>query len=120
MSLYNVEGKLIHTIPHKDKYDFIQAQLTQAQEDTIIEEIHRKIADVEIFSASFLPGSNWTGTPFQCLYDICENQQEAGYLYGIMCWIAVQKHGDEWVCYKSDEKTKQLGLGWTYYKKTRR
>jgi hypothetical protein len=121
MSLYNVEGSLITSTPHKDKYDLIRGRITQDQEDAIIEEIHKKINDVEIFSASFLPGSDWTGTPFQCIYEACgQDQQEAGYAYGIFCWIAVQRHGEKWICYKSEEPNKQLGLGWTYFKMTPR
>jgi len=121
MSLYSVSGSLITNTPHKDKYDIIRSRLTQDQEDAIIEEIHKKINEKDIFSASFLPGSDWTDTPFQCIYEACnQDQQEAGYAYGIFCWIAVQRHGDKWICYKSEERNKQLGLGWTYFKQTPR
>lgn len=116
--LYNIEGERITTIPHKDKYDRILSRITRDQHDAIIEEIHRKIENSSIFNASFLPGSNWEGTPFQCIYEACDqDQQEAGYGYGIFCWEAVQRHGGDWVCYKSEEKLKQLGLGWTYFKR---
>lgn len=118
MSLQTVTGSQLITIPHKDKYDLIRNRITQDQEDAIIEEIHRKINDVKIFSASFLPGSDWTDTPFQCIYEACNHdEQQAAYCYGIFCWLAVQRHGEEWICYKSEEKNKQLGLGWTYFRK---
>ena len=52
----------------------------------MIEAIHKAVEGKEIFNASFLPGSEWTGTLFMPLYYACgEVDEPAGFFYGIMC-----------------------------------
>jgi hypothetical protein len=119
--LYSIDGNKIENVPHKSDYDWLRSRLTQSEYLAIIEAIHRDMNRIEIFNSSFLPGKDWTDTPFQPIYEICGDQDQAALMYGLMCWVAVQDHSDDWVGYPSDGKDKQaqksLGRGWTYFKK---
>lgn len=115
--LFDLDGRQITSTPHKADYDHWSKNITHKELETVIEAIQARINDLEIFNASFLPGADWNGTPFMPLYIACnENEENAAYFYGIMCWIAVQRHAEEWICIK-DKENKILGRGWTYFKK---
>jgi hypothetical protein len=120
--LYTIEGSKIETIPHRADHDRLESRLTTDQYSAIIEAIHKAMNCVKIFNASFLPGADWTGTPFMAIYEACgEDQEQAGMMYGLLCWVAVQRHPDEWVGYpstgKDEQAQKSLGRGWTYFRK---
>jgi hypothetical protein len=114
--LFDIYGKQIINIPHKASYEAWCRNLSQEHHDGVIDAIHKAIDDEDIFNASFIPGTDWTGTPYQPLYEACSRDEaDAAYFYGIMCWLAVQKHPDEWTCYK--DKQANIGRGWTYFRK---
>jgi hypothetical protein len=116
--LFSVNGNKIEAIPHKDDYDWLVSKLTAGEYIAIIEAIHASINYVDIFNASFLPGADWTGTPFEPIYNACGDVERSGLMYGLLCWVAVLKHKEDWVCYsnKDDQAKKTLGRGWTYFK----
>ena len=62
--LYTIDGKKVEAIPHKPDHDWLASVLSATEYLAIIAAIHGKINDMEIFNASFLPGSDWEGTPF--------------------------------------------------------
>lgn len=114
--LFDIEGFQITSIPHKVDYDRWMNGITQDQHDKVIETIHKAIDGKDIFNASFIPGAEWEGTPFMPLYEACDRDvTNAAYFYGILCWLAVQSHSDEWICYKNSESN--IGRGWTYFRK---
>ena len=114
--LFDISGAQIISIPHKEDYDRWVKHLSQADYDGVIEAIHKAIEGKEIFNASFIPGTKWEDIPFMPLYTACgEVEEHAGFFYGILCWIAVQRHPEEWVCYKDEERN--IGRGWTYFRR---
>ena len=55
---------------HLDTWRLIEKRLSKSEIDGIIDAIHAKIGeDVEIKVAGFIPGSDWTDTPFQIIYE---------------------------------------------------
>ncbi len=120
--LYSIEGEKIESIPHRQEYDWLMARMSSSDVSDIIDAIHAAIDASEIFNASFLPGSEWEGTPYIAIYEACDQDVErAGLMYGLLCWVAVQRHGDDWIGYPNTEKDtkaqKSLGRGWTYFRR---
>lgn len=85
--LFDLDGNQITGIPHKADYDRWIRGVTMDEQTAIIDAIHNKIADKVIFNASYLPGSDWTNTPFQPLYEACNRDEtNAAYFYGMVIY----------------------------------
>ncbi len=65
--VYN--NKEIARIPHKAEYDVWTSRLTRDQIQSIKAEILRRIDGDEIATAGWIPGSDWSRTPFHPIYE---------------------------------------------------
>lgn len=85
-------------IPHEDFYNERLARLSPKQIQAIQEEIRRRIEGDEFAVAGWIPGSDWTGTPFQSIYeDACGYDFDASrWLFGILVWVTLMEHEDYW------------------------
>ncbi len=112
--LYDISKRLVAYIPHEVDHNRWRNRLTAQEYDDIIEEIWKRVGDQKIFNASFLPGADWTGTPFQTIYEkACDyDEKQAALCYGLFCWVAMQRHGDSWYFYKQEG----TNLGTTYFR----
>lgn len=52
----------------------------------------------EVAVAGWIPGTDWSGTPFQSIYkDAFERDFEASrLLFGILAWVTLMKHEGFW------------------------
>lgn len=52
----------------------------------------------EIATAGWLPGSDWTGTPFETIYTIAarEDFQRSALFFGQLVWYAVMMRPERW------------------------
>lgn len=123
--LFDLDGNQMNDIPHRRDYDAWRAGLTDAQHSAIMGELHRIMdqaivsgevrGENGIFNSSFIPGSDWTGTVYQPIYEACnENFDHAKYFYGLLVWKAVMEHRAEWVFIRQEADTTRP-LGMTYF-----
>ena len=79
--LYSLNSeKYINVIPYRDDYDIWRSRLTDAEYQAIYDELHSRISESEIETSSWMPGSDWTGTVFQPIYERacrCDNEAAA-------------------------------------------
>ena len=79
-----------------DKYHWLSAQLGDNLHP-IEEALNSMIEGDRIHTAGWMPGSDWTGTPFQSIYDACnQDAEEAGKCFGLIVWMVFEKHPDTW------------------------
>ncbi len=65
-------------IPHEEFYNARISRLPPEQIQAIQDEILLRIDGIEIAVAGWIPGSDWTGTPFQSIYeDACDRDFDA-------------------------------------------
>ena len=87
-------------IPHKREYDIWVSRLSQEQVQNIRAEILRSISikGDDIATAGWIPGSDWTGTPFQPIYEVaCRCDKTAsGKCFGLFVWTTLMEHEDYW------------------------
>jgi len=101
--LYAVDGdkeKKITDIP-RARRAFFNAMMRNLSEDD-----YSKIVDVlndhfdnveEVEVSSFVPGSDWTNTPYEPIYYACnENVENAGFLFGLILWKVMIERPDHW------------------------
>ena len=96
--LYSVDtGSEITKIPHFRDYERWCSRLTDAEYNAIYDELMSRISGSEIETSSWIPGSDWTGTVFQPIYEKACNQDEnaAAKFFGLILWHVVVEH-DEW------------------------
>ncbi len=92
------KNKEINNIPHKREYDVWISRLTQVEIQDIKAEILRRIEGDEIATAGWIPGSNWSGTPFHSIYEkACRFDEEASAkCFGLIVWETMMEHEDYW------------------------
>ena len=93
--LYSVDtDSEITKIPHIRDYERWCSQLTDAEYNAIYNELMSRISGSEIETSSWIPGSDWTGTVFQPIYEKACNQDEnaSAKYFGLILWHVVMEH----------------------------
>jgi hypothetical protein len=85
----NQGPELITRIPHAGDYRRWISRLTTAEIRAIDSEFDRRIAakkNPEVVTSSWLPGQDWTNTPFQAIYENATRYDEiaAAKCFGLM------------------------------------
>ena len=88
----------IARIPHADAYRIYRDRLTGAQYQAITDHLNERIDGGEVHTSSWLPGSDWTGTVFQPIYDdACRrDQQAAARCFGLILWDVMMQRPEAW------------------------
>lgn len=120
MSLFDLEGNEVKHMPHKETYDRWKANLSDNDFDNIIDALHEIMDNTpsgqHVITSSYIPGSDWAGTPYHPIYDACGQDWEAARLfYGQLAWRAVQMHPERWhfIRQKRDD---DRPIGMTYFR----
>ena len=114
--LYTIDRTKIDYIPHKKDYDAWRNNLSDDDYVIIMESFEKILDSGEVHVSSFIPGNDWSNTPYQPLYIACdENEKLSGYFFGLLFWEAVMKHNDNWSFLKYDDRNIK---GMTYFKIT--
>lgn len=99
--LINIDtGKPIGYIPGRGDFDRLRGRLTADEFDGMVARINELIdeAGAEIATAGWLPGSDWTGTPFQPIYEKAarEDYSRSAMFFGQLVWYAVMHRPESW------------------------
>ncbi len=99
MALVDVENpaRVVHLRGElAQKYKWLVARLGPRYQP-IEDAINGMIDGHEVRTAGWLPGSDWTGTPFEAIYEVCgRNQEEAGLSFGLIVWMVFEKRPETW------------------------
>lgn len=111
-------GKLVTTIPYKHEFNIWKKRLTEDEYNGLIDILTEKINSNEIHTSSWIPGSDWTNTPFQIIYDkACEyNEEHSAMFFGLILWDAVMRHPECWAFGHYNFKNGSEIKGTTYFK----
>lgn len=97
--LYSIEsGSYINNIPHRVDYDRWRSRISDEHYQAIFDELNSRISGSEIETSSWIPGSDWTGTVFQPIYDEACGFDEvaAAQFFGLILWHVVLQHEEVW------------------------
>lgn len=114
--LYDIDCNPIEHIPHKEDYDRWRARLDNEAYSRIIATLHETMDKKgDYFCSSFIPGNDWTGTPYEPIYyAVDEDWDQARFFFGLLCWEAVQLHRKSWSFGKYDFGRDRI-YGITYF-----
>ena len=118
--LIDVEtGKTIDRIPHAGDFMALRHRLSDDEFDQMIWRINELIdeAGAEIATAGWLPGSDWTGTPFEPIYTKAARGDfnRSAMFFGQLVWYAVMKRPERWASGRYQVDGRDIGSR-TYFR----
>jgi hypothetical protein len=84
-------------IPHAADFRRWRARLTDEQFGAIAaafeEKIDAQAPGQQILTSSWIPGNDWTGTPYDPIYQIAcdQNTEESGLCFGLFLWVVLSR-----------------------------
>jgi hypothetical protein len=118
MVLISIEhsGREIHlTGALKQKYDWLIKQLG-ADLAPIEARLNSMIDADRIHTSSWMPGSDWTGTPFRRIYEVSgQDVEEAAKNFGLIVWSVFEKRPERWASAHGMKDGKEI-RGRTYFR----
>lgn len=104
--LYTIEdmSNPVVYIPHKREYTIWKNRLTEDEYEALVAILTSKLDTGKVLTSSFIPGKDWTGTPYQIIYEkaCAENVQHSAFFFGLIMWDTVMRHPDNWAFIKSE------------------
>ncbi len=102
--LFALNGSQITKIPRvrRDAYAIWRSRLSDDGYDGVIQALNAYVDRIlaegkECFTSSFVPGSDWTDTPYQPLYHACNmSVTQAGWFFRLVLWQVMIDRPDEW------------------------
>ena len=112
--------KEIMSIPSRRQSFFSERMENMSTEDyqQIRDTLSDHFENKEVDCSSFVPGSDWTGTPYEPIYWACdENIEEAGFLFGLILWQFMIDHEDAWAFTSAEDSFPERNIrGKVYFR----
>jgi hypothetical protein len=93
-------GETITRVPYERDFQVLRGRLSGVEFDAMVERINQLIDESggEIATAGWLPGSDWTGTPFEPIYTKAARGdfQRAALFFGQLVWYTVMHRPEAW------------------------
>lgn len=118
--LINVEtNEPIDDIPpsRRQNFDIWRSRLTEQESQAIMTRLDDMIETGDIHTSSWMPGSDWTDTPFQVIYEkACrQNFDQAAMCFGLFVWLAFINRPERWASGRYEKDGAPIG-GMTYFR----
>lgn len=92
--------KHIDHVPHAAEYRSWREALDRIDPhayERVHDELDHRFDVREVDTSSWIPGSDWTGTPFQPIFHACgEDETAAALFFGLLVWQVVMDREDCW------------------------
>ncbi len=79
-------------------YRLLCSRLSSAELSDVRNALEERIEGSRIETASWIPGSDWRGTPYQAIYEkgARMNTDLAALMFGLIVWEAFERHEGDW------------------------
>ena len=112
-------GREIDRIPYRREFDALRSRLSEAEFDGMVARINELIDEggAEIATAGWLPGSDWTGTPFEPIYTKAARGdfERSALFFGQLVWYTVMQRPERWGSGRYQRDGKEIGSR-TYFR----
>ena len=117
--LIDIKTKKPLGMPRLKDFDLIRSRLSEGEFDAIVARINGLIdaAGGEIATAGWLPGNDWTGTPFEAIYlkAARKNYDLSAKFFGLLVWHTVMERPETWASGRYQVDGRDIGSR-TYFK----
>jgi len=88
----------IKEIPYKADYDYWLEKLSDEEITLIKETLNLMIDGTEVQTSSWMPGSDWSNTPFHAIYEKAafKNPDVAAKCFGLIVWVVFMERPEYW------------------------
>jgi hypothetical protein len=103
-------------VPYGDDYRRMIARMTPEELLSIKNTLNEMIDGTDIQTSSWMPGSNWMGTPFEPIYTKAANKNFdlAAKCFGLIVWEVVMERPEKWRSGRFEKNGQPLS-GRTYF-----
>ena len=112
-------GRPITRVPYQKDFDVLRGRLSDDELEGMVLRINELIDEAggEIATAGWLPGSDWTGTPFAPIYTKAAHGDfdRSAMFFGQLVWYAVMKRPEPWSSGRYELEGKAIGSR-TYFR----
>ncbi len=110
-------GKTITKMPYEADFKRYLSRLDPLEISAIRTMLASMIEGREIATAGWLPGSDWTGTVFQPIYEKASRRSyaQAAQCFGLFVWEAVMEHPEDWTSGRFYKNGEEIGSR-TYFR----
>jgi hypothetical protein len=95
-----LSGTRIDRIPYNADFEVLRRRLSDDEFGAIVERINELIDEAggEIATAGWLPGNDWTGTPFEPIFSKAARRdyERSALFFGQLVWYAVMNRPERW------------------------
>jgi hypothetical protein len=93
-------GRVLTSVPYSREFEALRKRLSEREFDGMVARINELIEEAgsEIATAGWLPGSDWTGTPFEPIYTKAAREDfgRSAMFFGQLVWFAVMNRPERW------------------------
>jgi hypothetical protein len=109
--------KLLTQVPHSREFSVWKRRLTTQEIESIRNALDAKIDSDEVHTSSWIPGADWSGTPFEPIYlKACRFDEEASAkCFGLFVWEVFMARDEDW-SFGRFEKDGMPIAGLTYFR----
>ena len=99
--LIDVEsGRVLEHVPYERDFSTLRGRLTAEEFERMVERVNELIEEAggEIATAGWLPGSDWTGTPFEPIYTKAARGDfdRSAMFFGQLVWYTIMNRPEPW------------------------
>jgi len=79
-------------------YELLCSRLSSQEIADIRDTLDNRIEGKRIETSAWIPGSNWSGTVYQPIYEKAAlmSHELSGMMFGLLVWEAFERHPDDW------------------------
>ena len=119
MTVFYLESTApVTSMPRARDFQLLRSRLSDGEFDAALAHINGLIAGDEIHTSSWMPGSDWTGTPLEAVYAkaAARNHELSAKYFGLLTFYAFMRHPQEWITGRFEMNGDPLP-GRTYFRK---
>lgn len=104
-------GKRIDKVPYERDYRRVMSRLSPAEVGAMKASLNEKIDAGDIHTAGWMPGNDWTNTPFQPLYEKGAKRDYvvSAKLFGLLVWEVFMERPETWGSGRFEKDGKDIG-----------
>ena len=120
--LYDLmSGNLIERMPYETEYRRFMSRMLPGEIDAIKDRLNEMIEGTEIQTAGWMPGADWSDTPFDPIYRKAArcNQEIAARCFGLIVWEVFMERPERWTSGRFEKDGEPIGSR-TYFRTDKR
>jgi hypothetical protein len=112
-----MSGKEIKSVPYDREFRDFMSRLSAEEIGAIKECLNQMIDGDEIHTAGWMPGHDWTGTPFEPIYFNAARQsyEASARCFGLMVWEVFMERPERWTSGRFEKDGQEIGSR-TYFR----